>query len=92
MIDEINQLPTSPLEESPPRDEPSDHEGNLVIDTRTPLEKEFNVMTQGDLDCLRELCSFPSGIQARIPKNNEIILSTHPGDVAFYEAAFHAGL
>ena len=62
MTDEVNQLPASFPEESPFRDEPSDHEGNPVIDTRTPLEKEFNVMTQGDLDCLRESYSFPSGI------------------------------
>ena len=62
MMDEVNQLPSSPLEESPPRDESSDHEENSEIDTRTPLEKEFNIMTQGNLDCLRESYSFPSGI------------------------------
>ena len=59
MTDEVNQLPTSPPEESPPRDEPFDHEGNPMVDPHTPLGKEFNVITQGDLDCLRELYSFP---------------------------------
>ena len=66
MKDEVNQLPSSPLEESSTRDESSDQEGNPDIDICTPLEKEFNIMTQGNLDRLRELYSFPSGIQARI--------------------------
>ncbi|GFZ17514.1 ubiquitin carboxyl-terminal hydrolase-related protein [Actinidia rufa] len=92
MTDEVNQLPSYPPEESPPRDEPSDHGGNPEIDTRTPFENEFNIMTQGDLDRLRESCSFPSGIQARLFEDDETILSTRPGEVAFYEAAFHAGL
>ena len=47
-------------------------------------------MTQGDLDCLRESCSFPAGIQARIPEDDENIVFTFPS--AFYEAFFHAGL
>ena len=49
-------------------------------------------MTQGNLDRLRKSCSFPSGIQARIPKDGETILSTRLDEVAFYEAAFHASL
>ena len=52
MTSEVNQLPASPPKESPTKDEPSNHKRNPMIDTRTPLEKEFNVMTQGDLDCL----------------------------------------
>ena len=67
MTNEVNQLPSYPPEESPPRDESSDHGGNPKIDTRTPLENKFNIMTQGDLDRLRESCFFPSRIQARIP-------------------------
>lgn len=53
---------------------------------------ERNTMTQGDLDRLRESCSFPVGIQARIPGKGETILSAGSGEAAFYEAAFHAGL
>ena len=49
-------------------------------------------MTQDDLDDLRETYSFPVGIQARIPEEGETILSTRPGEVAFYEAVFPAGL
>ena len=49
-------------------------------------------MTQGDLDCLSELYSFLPGIQARLPKEGETILSTRMDEVAFYEVAFHVGL
>ncbi|GFS36404.1 hypothetical protein Acr_00g0045770 [Actinidia rufa] len=49
-------------------------------------------MTQGDLDKLREKYSFPTRIQLRIPEEGETILSTRPGEVTFYEAAFPAGL
>ena len=49
-------------------------------------------MTQGGLDRLIESCFFPSGIQARLPEDNETIVSTRSGKVAFYKAAFHAGL
>ena len=73
MANEVNQLPLPPPEESPPRDEPSHHGENPEIDTRSPLEKEFNVMTQGDLDHLRELYSFPSEKQDRIPMDDETI-------------------
>ncbi|GFS34998.1 hypothetical protein Acr_00g0037230 [Actinidia rufa] len=54
--------------------------------------RETNTMTQGELDCLRESCSFPSSVQIRFPKANETIASTRPGNVVFYEAVFHAGL
>ena len=43
MAYEVNQLLFSPHEESPPRDEPFDHRENLEIDTRSPLEKYFNM-------------------------------------------------
>ncbi|PSS36174.1 Collagen alpha-1(VII) chain like [Actinidia chinensis var. chinensis] len=49
-------------------------------------------MTQGDLDCLRETCSFPIGVQTRIPGKGEMVLSASSDEVAFYEAAFPAGL
>ncbi|GFZ09190.1 hypothetical protein Acr_20g0009980 [Actinidia rufa] len=66
MADEANQLSSSPkedpLEESPLQDDPSDHGRDPKIEIRSPLEKEFNFMTQDDLNCLRELCSFPFGL------------------------------
>ena len=49
-------------------------------------------MTQGYLDCLRESCDFPIGIQARLPEDKETIVSTRLGEVAFYEATFHTSL
>ncbi|GFS43667.1 hypothetical protein Acr_00g0086320 [Actinidia rufa] len=49
-------------------------------------------MTQGELDCLKESCSFSIGIQIRLPEVDKTIMSTRPGKVAFYEAAFQAGL
>ncbi|GFS41642.1 hypothetical protein Acr_00g0075490 [Actinidia rufa] len=56
------------------------------------LTKETNVMSQADLDKLREKYSFPPGVQLRIPGEGETILSIRQGEVAFYEAAFLAGL
>ncbi|GFY91667.1 hypothetical protein Acr_08g0000630 [Actinidia rufa] len=78
MTDEVNQLPSSLPEKSPPRDEPFDHEGKPEIHTLTPLEKEFNIMTQDDLDRLRESCSFSSGIQARLLMDDKTIWSIRP--------------
>ena len=46
-------------------------------------------MTQGEMDCLRESCSIPLGILIRLFKVGKTIASTHPGEVAFYEATFH---
>ncbi|GFZ04407.1 hypothetical protein Acr_16g0010310 [Actinidia rufa] len=37
-------------------------------------------------------CYFPAGIQMRLPEAEETTTSTRPGEVAFYEAAFRAGL
>ncbi|GFY95425.1 hypothetical protein Acr_10g0008100 [Actinidia rufa] len=56
------------------------------------LTKEGNVMTQAELDKLGSTYSFPSGIRLRIPGDGETILSARQGEVAFYEAAFQAGL
>ena len=49
-------------------------------------------MTQGEMDCLRESYSFPSGIQTGLPEADKTITSTRLGEVAFYEAAFQASL
>ena len=59
---EITQYPSSPRENS------FDSEGSPLIDTRPPLGRETNIMTQGKLDFLRESCSFPIGIQIRLPE------------------------
>ncbi|GFS34946.1 hypothetical protein Acr_00g0036920 [Actinidia rufa] len=49
-------------------------------------------MTLEELNALRDTYSFPSGVQIRLPDEGETITSTRPGEVAFYEAAFPAGL
>ncbi|GFS32283.1 hypothetical protein Acr_00g0021730 [Actinidia rufa] len=49
-------------------------------------------MTQGELDRLRESHSFPQSIQIRLPEVDETIVFTRSGEVAFYEATFHASL
>ena len=49
-------------------------------------------MTPKELDLLRDTYSFSQGVQIRLPEENETILSTRPGEVAFYEASFPAGL
>ncbi|GFZ06730.1 hypothetical protein Acr_18g0009000 [Actinidia rufa] len=90
MTDNINQSPSSPLEGSP-HGNSSVHMKPPEIDTSN-LIKEVNIMTQGDLDKLKEKYSFPPGIQIRIPGESETILSTRPSEVAFYEAAFPTGL
>ena len=78
MTDEVKLLPSSPLEASPPQDEPSDHRVNFEMDTHTPPERKVNIMTQGDLNRLRELCFFSPRIQGRLPKGDKTILSTRP--------------
>ena len=62
------------------------------MDTRPPLERETNIMTQYELDRLWESCSFPARIQTRLPEADETIASTSSGEVAFYEAAFQTGM
>ncbi|GFZ18401.1 hypothetical protein Acr_27g0001400 [Actinidia rufa] len=80
-IDETNQSPSFPpvLTNSPKMDTSS-------------LTKENNVMSQAELDNLGATYSFPPRVRLRIPGNGETILSARQGEVAFYEAAFLAGL
>ena len=92
MTEKVNQLPSSPPEESPLQDDSSDHREDPEMSTSSPLEKETNVMTQGDLDRLREAYSFPAKIWTRIPEESKTILSTRRGEVAFYKVIFSASL
>ena len=86
MADEVTQLPSSLRKDLPSSEvRPSAY-------ALPPIERETNIMTQGELDCLRESFSFPPSIHSRLPEANETIASTHPGEVAFYELAFPAGL
>ena len=65
MTDEVNQFSSSP------KVEPPNNEGVPLIDDRPLPKREINTMTQGDLDCLRESCSFPTGIRTRLPEDDE---------------------
>ncbi|GFS45153.1 hypothetical protein Acr_00g0094480 [Actinidia rufa] len=56
------------------------------------LNKESNVMSQAELDNLGATYSFSPGVRLRIPGDGGTILSARQGEVAFYEAAFLAGL
>ncbi|GFZ10876.1 hypothetical protein Acr_22g0002740 [Actinidia rufa] len=80
-IDETNQSTSSPPIPT----------NSSKMDTSS-LNKESNVMSQVDLDNLGTTCSFPQGVRLRIPGDGETILSARQGKVAFYEAAFLAGL
>ncbi|GFZ13608.1 hypothetical protein Acr_23g0019930 [Actinidia rufa] len=84
MTDEINQSPSSPMEGSP--------EESPLIAVHPSVEEKTNIMTLEELNALRDTYSFPSGVQVRLPDEGEIITSTRPGEVVFYEAAFPAGL
>ena len=64
MTDDVNQSPSSPPEGSLHGDS-SVHREDSEMDV-SPLTKEVNVMTHGDLDKLREKYSFPLGVQTRI--------------------------
>ena len=86
VADEVNQHPLPPPEESSPR------ERLVEIEVPSSTATELNIMTQGDHDRLRKTYSFPLGVRMRIPKNSEMILSSNDSEVAFYEAAFSAGL
>ncbi|GFY96575.1 hypothetical protein Acr_11g0008810 [Actinidia rufa] len=80
-IDETSQSPSFlPISPTSPK-----------MDTSS-LTKEVNVMSQAELDKLGSTYSFPSGVRLRIPGDGETILSARQGEVAFYEAAFLAGL
>ncbi|GFS40413.1 hypothetical protein Acr_00g0068400 [Actinidia rufa] len=78
-IDETSQSPSF-LPTNPPK-----------MDTSS-LTKEGNAMSQAELDKLGSTYSFPFGIRLRIPGDGKTILSARQGEVAFYEAAFLAGL
>ncbi|GFZ06508.1 hypothetical protein Acr_18g0006780 [Actinidia rufa] len=84
MTDKINQSPSSPMEGSP--------EESPLIAVHPSVEEKTNIMTLEELNALKDTYSFPSGVQVRLPDEGEIITSTRPGEVAFYEAAFPAGL
>ncbi|GFY83191.1 hypothetical protein Acr_02g0014310 [Actinidia rufa] len=84
MTGEINQSPSSPMEGSP--------EESPLIAIHPSVEEKTNIMTLEELNALRDTYSFPFGVQIRLPDEGETITSTRPGEVAFYEAAFPAGL
>ncbi|GFY89184.1 hypothetical protein Acr_06g0011240 [Actinidia rufa] len=80
-IDETNQSTSSPPIPT----------NSSKMDTSS-LNKESNVMSRAELDNLGTTYSFPQGVRLRIPGDGETILSARQGEVAFYEAAFLAGL
>ncbi|GFZ19762.1 hypothetical protein Acr_28g0004670 [Actinidia rufa] len=84
MTDEVNQSPSLPMEGSP--------EESPMIAIHPSVEEKTNIMTLEELNALRDTYSFPSGVQVRLPDEGEIITSTRPSEVAFYEAASPAGL
>ncbi|GFZ04454.1 hypothetical protein Acr_17g0000260 [Actinidia rufa] len=84
MADEVDQSPSSPIEGSP--------EENPLVAIHLSVEEKTNIMTIEELNALRETYSFPPEVRARLPDEGETITSTRPGEVAFYEAAFPAGL
>ncbi|GFY89060.1 hypothetical protein Acr_06g0010000 [Actinidia rufa] len=84
MNDEINQSSSSPMDGSP--------EASPLIAIHPSVEEKTNIMTLEELNALRDTYSFPPGVRIRLPEEGETITSTRPGEVAFYEAAFPAGL
>ncbi|GFZ14574.1 hypothetical protein Acr_24g0007640 [Actinidia rufa] len=88
--DDFTLLQLAPTQDA--KGGPPSLEGNPSTVTLPPIKKEIITMTQDELDCLRESCSIPSGVQIRLPEVDETIASTCPDEVAFYETAFHAGL
>lgn len=70
----------------------SNLEGSPSVDTPPPIERETNTIIQGKLDCLKETCSIPSGIQIKLPEVHETITFTRLGKVVYYEVAFYARL
>ncbi|PSR92996.1 hypothetical protein CEY00_Acc27605 [Actinidia chinensis var. chinensis] len=86
MTDEVNQSPASPMEGSPVLDT------NPLAAIHPSVEEKTNIMTLEELNALRETYSFPSRVWVRLPEEGETIISIRPGEVAFYEAAFPAGL
>ena len=86
MTDKVNQSPESPMED------PSIPEVNPLVAIHPSVEKKTNIMTLKELILLRESYYFPQGVQIKIPEEEETITSTRLSEVAFNEAAFHAGL
>ncbi|GFS30908.1 hypothetical protein Acr_00g0014680 [Actinidia rufa] len=86
MTNEVNQSPASPMEGSPPL------ETNPLAAIHPSVEEKTNIMTLEEIDALRETYSFPSRVRVRLPEEGETITSARPSEVAFYEAAFPAGL
>ena len=86
VTDEVRQSPRSPMEDQ------SVAEVIPVDNVHPSVTKEHNTMTLEELGFLRETYSIPQGVQLRLPEEGETILSARPGEVAFYEAAFPAGL
>ena len=86
MPTEVTLLPFS-LREDPPSPE-----GSPLIELRSPLEREVNIMTQGEIDCLKKSCYFPARLQIRLPEADKIITFTCLSEVAFYEATFQVSL
>ncbi|GFS39304.1 hypothetical protein Acr_00g0062160 [Actinidia rufa] len=85
MADEVAQLSSSP------KDNPPGPEGSPSISVPPMIERENNIMTQGELERFRESYSIPSNVQIRLPEANKTIAPTRPGEVAFFEATFHTG-
>ncbi|GFY95594.1 hypothetical protein Acr_10g0009790 [Actinidia rufa] len=86
MTDEVNQSPESP------REDPSTPEDITMVTVPPSVEMVTNIMTLDELDLLRESYYFPLHVRLRLPEEGDTIMSTHPGEVAFYEASFPAGL
>ena len=78
---EVTEYPSYPKEDSP------GNEGDFLVDTKPPPQRETNIMTQDKLERLCDSCSFPVGIQMRLSKANETVMFTRPGEVAFYGLA-----
>ncbi|GFZ09245.1 hypothetical protein Acr_20g0010530 [Actinidia rufa] len=67
-------------------------EANPLIAIHPSIEEKINIMTLEELNALRDIYSFPPGVRIRLPDEGETITSTRPGEVAFYETVFPAGL
>ena len=104
MTDGLNQHPSSSREEprtpegNPliceanqsiiPEEDLHSPRGNPLVATPFSVDLGTNIMTTDELDSLKESCSFPSNVQIRMPEEGETIVSTRPGEVALYKAAF----
>ncbi|PSS11641.1 DNA polymerase [Actinidia chinensis var. chinensis] len=85
MADEVNMSSSSPQ-----RHFSSSKGGPLEV--YLPSFKKENIMTLEDVNRLTESYSFPLCVQIRLPEAGKKINSARLSEVAFYEAAFHAGL